>query len=112
MTRFRDFGTGGAVEVEAPKFAIHGEEFICVPQVQGKVLLNLVADSSNTDDPAVSARIITEFFDYVLEDESLTRFNSLLEDKKRIVTVETLGDITSWLLEEYTNRPEEQPERS
>jgi len=110
MTRFKDFGQGKTDEKkEAVSFKLHGEEFTCVPEIQGKLLLDLVADSSS-DDPAKSAAVIDKFFSQVLTDESYERFEALLGDKNRIVTVETLADITGWLVEEYSQRPEEQPE--
>lgn len=110
MSRFKDFGSGSANDnVEPIQFKIHGEDFNCVPEVQGKVLLNIVAESSS-EDPAKAASAINTFFDMVLLDESLERFNSLVEDKHRIVTVETLTEIIAWLMEQYTDRPEKQPE--
>lgn len=108
MTRFKDFGEGGDTSVEPLSFKIKGETFNCVPEIQGKVLLDLAA-SATSEDPVKQATIITNFFEKVLEDESYTRFNDLLEDKKRIVSVETLAEITAWLMEEYTGRPEGQP---
>jgi len=36
----------------------------------------------------------------------------LLHDKDKIVDVETLGEITGWLIEQYTNRPTQRPENS
>ena len=107
--RFKDFGSGLQEEAAPLSFKLHGEEFICVPQIQGKLLLDLVAESSS-DDPVKSAGIVTKFFNYVLEDESAERFNKLLSDKKKIVSVDTLAEITSWLVEEYTERPNQQPE--
>lgn len=107
MTRFKDFGAGNVEKVEPLSFALHGETFNCVPRVQGKLLLDLVTDAN---DESKSAQIITRFFDQVLQDESLVRFNALLADKVKVVDVETLAEITGWLMEEYTNRPEKQPE--
>ena len=72
-------------------------------------MLNLVIES-NSEDAASTARVISGFFESVLEDESYVRFEELLKDKKRIVSVETLSEIVAWLIEEYGNRPEEQPE--
>jgi len=37
------------------------------------------------------------------------RFNTLLDDPGKIVSVETLGEIIGWLIEEYSNRPNQQP---
>lgn len=110
MSRFKDFGAGSASDTKEPlSFKIHGEDFHCVPEVQGKALLKLVSDSS-ADDPTKAAAAIDTFFDLVLEDESLVRFNMLVQDKHRIVSVETLTEIISWLMEQYTDRPEAQPE--
>jgi hypothetical protein len=106
MAKFKDFGGNTAENAEPISFKIFDEEFHCIPQIQGKVLLNMVA-GSNSDDPAASAGVITEFFDSVLKEESLKRFNLLVEDKDRIVSVETLSEIVGWLAEQYTNRPTE-----
>lgn len=109
--RFKDFGTGAASDASPLSFKLHGETFECIPQIQGKVLLDLVADSSS-EDPSKSTAVINTFFDAVLLDESLNRFKSLMTDKTRIVTVDTLAEITGWLVEEYSNRPKERPEVS
>jgi hypothetical protein len=112
MSKFKDFGVGKAPESTEPiSFKLYDEEFFCVPQMQGRVMLSLVKDSSS-DDPMVAANTIDKFFDQVLVEESLERFNTLTLDKEKIVTTETLGEIVGWLLEEYSGRPEEQPEVS
>ena len=105
--RFKDFGTGSQRDAgaEPPVFKIHDEEFTCVPQIQGKFLLDIVKMSSNAD-AGDTARMISDFFEGVLEDESYARFSALLVDKHRVVSVETLSEIVGWLIEEYANRPE------
>lgn len=108
MTRFKDFGSGDGKVSEPLSFKLYGEEFHCLPEVQGKLLLDLVADSGDGD-AVKSAAVIDKFFRYVLTDESYERFDVLLTGKETIVSVETLAEITGWLVEEYTNRPEEQP---
>jgi hypothetical protein len=110
MTRFKDFGSGTEDKNKEPiKFKLYDEEFTCVPEIQGRVVLNLVADGSSGD-PSASARMITGFFQHVLEDDSYKRFDELLNDKHKVVNVETLSEIVSWLMEEYGNRPNQQPE--
>jgi hypothetical protein len=105
MTKFKDFGSGAnAGEKEPVSFAIHGETFQCHPALQGKVLLDLVARSSG-DNPAEAAKTISMFFENVLTEESYKRFDALLGDPEKIVTVETLGEISAWLVETYTDRP-------
>ena len=48
----------------------------------------------------------------VLIEESYSRFDSLLTDPDKIVSVDTLGQISAWLVEVYTARPTEGPEVS
>jgi len=110
MARFKDFGEGKSVkDMEPLSFKLHDEEFQCLPAIQGKFLLDLVSEASDSENMN-SAKMITDFFSHVLTDESHERFLSLINDKDRIVMVDTLSDIVSWLMSEYTNRPEEQPE--
>lgn len=110
-TRFRDFGSGNAEEKPPLSFKLHEEDFHCVPQLQGKVLLNLVA-KAGSGDASASADIMNEFFSNALTDESFERFEALLKSKDRIVHVETLSEIVSWLIGEYSERPNSQPEAS
>lgn len=109
MSKFKDFGTPKSEVVDPISFKLYDEEFHCMPSVQGRVLLSMVSDSQSTD-PSVIAGITDKFFGYVLTDESLERFNKLTTDKDKIVSVETLGEIVGWLVEQYSDRPEEQPE--
>lgn len=108
--RFRDFGSGNSI-TEPLSFSIHGEEFHCRPALQGKVLLDMVA-SANAEDSAVAANLVDSFFAKALLPESLERFNNLLTDKDKIVSVETLGEIAGWLTEQYSGRPQQGPEHS
>lgn len=109
MTRFKDFGSGSSEEKAPISFKIYEEEFHCVTSIQGKTLLDLVK-RSQSEDPIEAAMVMNEFFDKVLLDESLERFNALTQDKDRVVSVQTLGEIVAWLISEYTDRPEAQPE--
>jgi hypothetical protein len=110
-TKFKDFGGSKNQNKEPVKFKIHDEEFSCRPAVQGKVLLELVSKTSE-DNPAEMAKIISEFFSKALLPDSLEKFNKLLEDEEKIVSVETLGEISSWLMEQYSDRPLVVPEPS
>lgn len=47
----------------------------------------------------------TRYFSQVLIDEDWPRYIALLADKKRIIRIETLGEIVEWLTEEYAGRP-------
>jgi hypothetical protein len=107
MARFKDFGGSVDNGLEPVTFKLHGEEFTCVTQMQGKVLLDLVADSSS-EDPIKAAATLTKLFETVLLEESYERFEKLINDKHKIVPVDTLAEIVSWLIEEYTDRPKAQ----
>lgn len=112
MARFKDFGKGkddGFDTKEPVKFALHGEEFVCHPRMQGKTLLQFV-ELANSEDAGDSAKITRVFFEKVMSAETYKRFDALLDDPEKIVTVETLGEIIGWIIEEYSNRPNQQPE--
>jgi hypothetical protein len=109
MTKFKDFGSGASEQKEPVSFKIYDEEFHCVSSIQGKTLLNFVK-RSQSEDPLEAAAVMDEFFEKVLVDESLERFNKLTVDKDKVVSVTTLAEIVSWLISEYTDRPNPQPE--
>lgn len=111
MTKFRDFGSDDTGEKEPVSFKIHGEEFHCRPELQGKVLLDLVA-KSGSEDPAQAADAINFFFKHALNEESYERFNALLVHPEKIVKMEKLGEISGWLVEMYASRPNQGPEVS
>jgi hypothetical protein len=110
-SRYKDFGVGQSEVKEPIVFKLFDEEFTCIPSIQGKTLMSLVA-RSQSEDPTQAMEVVETFFGKVLVDESLERFNALLDDKERIVTMETLGEIVAWLVEEYSGRPNQQPEVS
>lgn len=110
-SRFKDFGDGGIVVTEALSFKLHGEEFECRPAIQGKVLLDMVATASSSDQGAATA-VIMDFFKSTLTPDSMKKFEDLLNTPDKIVTVETLGEITAWLVEQYSGRPQQGPEQS
>lgn len=110
-SRYKDFGAGNSGEKEPIVFKLHGEEFTCIPTIQGKTLMNLVS-RSQSEDPTETMAVVETFFNKVLVDESLERFNNLLDDKDRIVSMDTLGEVITWLVEEYSARPNPQPEVS
>lgn len=110
--RFRDFGSGANV-TEPISFKLYNEEFHCRPSLQGKVLLEMAAAAQDSgDSTSAAATMIDSFFAKALLPESLDRFNTLLTDPEKIVTVEMLGEIAGWLTEQYSGRPQPGPEQS
>lgn len=109
--RFKDFGEDSNVNKTPLSFKLYGEEFHCHPAVQGKVLLDTVKNV-DSESPSSAAQMIEDFYKKTLLDESYERFQNLLNDPEKIVTVETLSDITGWLVEQYSERPTREPEGS
>lgn len=103
-SRFKDFGNGGDVNTQPLSFKLYGEDFQCKTALQGKVLLDMVADAGS-DTNGMATALIDKFFAKVLLPESLDRFLKLVDDPSKIVTVDKLGEITSWLVEQYSSRP-------
>jgi hypothetical protein len=108
--RFRNFGSDDVAR-DPISFELYGEEFHCRTALQGKVLLEIIANMDANDSGYV-AQTISKFFEYTLLPESYERFDALLHHPDKIVSVETLGEITAWLVEEYTQRPTQRPEPS
>lgn len=110
MARFKDFGNPfDADAAEKLSFKLYGEEFFCYPEMPGKTLLEFVS-IGNSEDPAEAAGAINQFFKKVLVEESYERFDQLAQDPNRLVSVQTLTEVISWLVEAYTDRPTEGPE--
>jgi hypothetical protein len=110
--RFKDFGYGKAAESTEPLvFKLYDEEFECYPRIQGKVLLDIISESA-AEDSGATARVIVGFFSKVMKEESYVRFEALINDKEKIVEISTLSDIISWLITEYGDRPNPEPEDS
>jgi hypothetical protein len=108
MAKFKDFGNGGDAGKREPiSFKLWEQEFHCAPVIQGKLLLDIVSDSSS-EDTSKSSQVMEKFFSAVLTAESKERFDTILSDSEKITSLETLGEIVAWLMEEYSNRPKEQ----
>lgn len=110
-SRFKDFGSGGEQNTEPISFKLYGEDFECVKNLQGSALLNLVA-KAGSGSPTDAADTVKDIFSKALLPESYERFLKLIDNPEKIVTVETLGEITAWLVEQYSGRPTQGPEQS
>lgn len=80
--------------------------FECKPVLQGAVILDFVAASE--DGGAGGAAHMTDLIVEALkDDDEVARFNEVIRSKKveDTVSIEELGEIVAWLVEEYTSRP-------
>lgn len=112
MARHKDFSGGTNIdEFEPLTFTLNGEKFTCVPAIQGSVILEFVANADG-DSGGSAAKALYKFFEDCMEPEEYQRFDALLRNPKVIIDMSLIGEIASWLVEEYTNRPTKQPESS
>ena len=112
MVRHKDFGSGQtAVNSDEPiTFTVFGETFRCKNQVQGWALLELIAEI-NQDDATAGVRII-EFLGQVMYAADFERFKALAHSDTQIIDITLFNDILTWVVEQYTARPTQQPEPS
>jgi hypothetical protein len=107
--RHKSFEVKNIDDAEPLTFDLGGEEFTCHPEVQGKMILDIIRTAANEDDPDARGMMmavgVLDFFEKVMDAEEYARFEALMKDPKRIVPMDTLSDIMSWLIEEYTDRP-------
>lgn len=101
--RHKDFG-GSEETYEDLSFTIHGEEFVCYPQVQGVSLLGFVKEAASGDGGRASEALLG-FFERVMEPSEFARFDVLWNDPKKVITIDKISAIAEWLTEQYTERP-------
>lgn len=108
--RHKSFKVQNVDELEPLSFDLGGEEFTCYPAVQGKVILDIMKIASEGDEDTrgmMMAVSVLDFFEKVMPPEEYERLGKLMEDPKRIVELDVMSEIMSWLIEEYSGRPTE-----
>jgi hypothetical protein len=106
--RHKSFEVANIDDAEPLDFDLGGETFVCYPEVQGKTILDVMKSAAEGDEDTrgvMMAVSVLDFFKKVMPPEEYERFEKLMEDPKRIVRMEVLSEIMSWLIEEYTDRP-------
>jgi hypothetical protein len=104
--RYKDFGTGSepVAELEPITFSVAGRKFECRPSIPGALLLRFAADS-DSDDAGVSSNALLNFLTTVIVSDQRDEFAALLEDPDVAISLETLIEISAWLIGQYTDRP-------
>lgn len=106
--RSKSFKGGKAIdEFEPIEFDLNDQHFVCKPALQGAVLLEFVA-KADSDSGGQAAGALYGFFSDCMEEGEYNRFRAYLNDPGLIIDMETIGEIASWLVEEYTARPTQQ----
>lgn len=112
MPRHKDF-TGGTkiTDFEPLTFSLNKQDFTAKPAIQGSTILDFVSRADG-DSGGAAAGALYSFFESVLEEAEYKRFMGVLNDPDVIIDMALIGEIASWLIEEYSDRPTEQPEPS
>lgn len=113
-TRHRDFSVAKLdpeIKNDPITFNLAGEEFTCRAVLPGWLMVKFVAESSR-DARGSDLAAIYSFFRDVLVPESLVRFERLMYGDEYNIELDTLGEITNWLVGLYTARPTELPSPS
>lgn len=91
------------------KFELYEEQFEAVPHLQGITMIHFIEATSNLEgSEESSAGIVSEimpFFKAALVPESYERFKALTKSHDKVLEIDDLMDILSWLIQEYTDRP-------
>lgn len=89
-------------------FKLFGQTWDCADDVNGKRLLDNAAllDSESVADQRDG--VIAVFTDVIVEDQ-IEEFLEQLNDPKTRIQLSVLVEIVGWLVDQYTERPTEQP---
>lgn len=92
-------------------FELGDQTYVCYQEIQGSVILNFIAAADES--PAKAGAQIMEFFKHALPPEEHAKFLVQVESPEEIIEMETLSEIVSFLIGEYTTgRPTQASESS
>jgi hypothetical protein len=108
--RYKDFGSPVTASSDEPvMFSLYGEQFRCLPAMQGTKLIEFIAMSGDPDNPSGGATAVLEFFKTAISSDDFPRFEAITNSDDRIVPMETLSEIMDWLITQYAARPTQPP---
>ena len=105
--RFKDFGSEQIQDTsiyEPVTFRLDGETFLCHSVLPGAAMLEFVSDADSGEGGLVSESILRFFQAAMAEDEN-TRFRAFIKRPDRITPIDLLAEISTWLVEVYSDRP-------
>lgn len=112
MARHKKFHGGTKIsEFEPLTFELNGSEFTCNPAIPGAALLNFVKDADG-DSGGDSAKALFNFLKAAMPVDEYKRLDEVLNAPDVIIDIELIGEIVSWLVEEFSSRPTTRPEVS
>lgn len=102
--KIKSFTTKNATKAEPIEFELEGETFEAYGEVPGAVLLDFIA-AATKEDGGNTAAAIMGYLKSSMNKENYKRFDALTRDPEKVIQLQTLSDIVSYLVEERTNRP-------
>lgn len=111
MTEMRDFSK----KRRDISFRVDDDVFHASRGVPAEVLLEFAGEFSEMDETAPVGQQLKAFrsmLEVVLVPKSLERFNERMRDRENPIEIDQVGDIVTWLMEEYGLRPTEAPSPS
>jgi hypothetical protein len=90
--------------VEPIPFELEGETFEAYGQVPGAVLLDFIAASTQEDSTGTAAAILG-YLKSSMPKDTFKRFDKLTRDPEKVIELQVLADIVSYLIEERSSRP-------
>lgn len=112
MARFKKFTGGKRIsDYEPLEFELNGNVFKCRPAIQGTVMLEFIKKTSS-ENGGDAATALYDFLQSSMPEEEYVRLDKLLKNPEVIIEIETIGEVVTWLIEQYSKRPTQQPEPS
>ena len=106
MRRFKSFGTPILSSDEPVEFEVNGHTFRCRKALQGRTLLEFIGNAGG-DNFTKSATAVLDFIDSCVVADDRERFRELTgsenEDEENVVGLETITQISTWLVETYSS---------
>lgn len=104
--KIKSFTSKKTEKAEAIQFELEGESFEAYGQVPGAVLLDFIG-ATDGDSTGKSATSILKYLESSLDAENFKRFDKIIRDPEKLIEIEVLAEIVSYLIEERTSRPTE-----
>jgi hypothetical protein len=105
--RFKDFGSDQIQETdtyEPVTFRLDGEVFTCYSVIPGSAMLEFVSDADSGEGGRASESIL-RFFKAAMTEVEYERFATFIRREKRVTPIDLLAEISTWLVEVYSDRP-------
>lgn len=86
-------------------FDLHGETFVALPEIQGIALMEFIEANSKGGQATLGA--LRLFLQNSMDEAEYAKLHTLLssKDKTKNTKIETIAEIVTYLVEEYTSRP-------